>query len=285
MKKRTLAILIALVLLLAVVIPVAAVTDGVPDGDGHPFVGLMVAFDNSGNPQWRCSGTLLSQTIFLTAGHCTEAPAARAEVWFESDVEPLVCPRDVDGKYIPGNCYPFKGNVSGTTYTHPDYYNFAWFTHDLGVVILDTPVTTDKNGNPLTYGALPALNQLDELKKGKKGATFTSVGYGLQKAFPDAASWKDVAFKTRYVSYPFLIQINTPGFTGDFSLLLSNNHATGGTCYGDSGGPNFLGDSNVIAGVTSYGMNPTCAGTGGVYRLDQADDLEWLCTFGVGTCP
>jgi secreted trypsin-like serine protease len=58
--------------------------------------------------------------------------------------------------------------------------------------------------------------------------------------------------------------------------LLSNNAYTGGTCFGDSGGPNFIGDTNVIAGVTSFGLNGNCAGTGGVYRVDQADDLNWL---------
>lgn len=57
------------------------------------------------------------------------------------------------------------------------------------------------------------------------------------------------------------------GLTGDYSLLLSNNAHTGGTCFGDT---------NVIAGVTSYGLNGNCAGTGGVYRVDRADDLEWL---------
>ena len=63
---------------------------------------------------------------------------------------------------------------------------------------------------------------------------------------------------------------------GDFSLLLSNNASTGGTCFGDSGGPNFLGDSNVVAGVTSFGLNGNCAGTGGVYRVDRGWNLDWL---------
>ena len=66
---------------------------------------------------------------------------------------------------------------------------------------------------------------------------------------------------------------------GDFSLLLSNNANTGGTCFGDSGGPNFIDGSNVLAGVTSFGLNSTCGGTGGVYRVDRADDLDWLATF------
>jgi secreted trypsin-like serine protease len=130
------------------------------------------------------------------------------------------------------------------------------------------------------YGSLPTLNQLDALKSGKvkQDTFFTAVGYGLQKAFPDAASWKDQALKVRMVSYPRLIQINT-GYTGDGSMILSNNANTGGTCFGDSGGPNFMGDSNVVAGVTSFGKNGTCAGQGGVYRVDRADDLDWLATF------
>ena len=70
--------------------------------------------------------------------------------------------------------------------------------------------------------------------------------------------------------------VTTPGFTGDFSLLLSNNHSTGGTCFGDSGGPNFLGDTNIIAGVTSFSINGNCAGTGGVFRIDRQDVLEFI---------
>ena len=109
-------------------------------------------------------------------------------------------------------------------------------------------------------------------KRGQKDLTFTAVGYGLQKSFPDASSWKDQAIRVRMLAHPKLIQINN-GYVGDFSILLSNNAHTGGTCFGDSGGPNFIGDSNVVAGVTSFGKNGTCGGTGGVYRVDKADDL------------
>jgi secreted trypsin-like serine protease len=81
------------------------------------------------------------------------------------------------------------------------------------------------------------------------------------------------------VATPKLNQINVPGFTGDFSMLLSNNAHTGGTCFGDSGGPNFLGDSNVVAAVTSYGINGNCAGTGGVFRMDRANALNFVLPF------
>lgn len=264
-KFQILVLLSALLLSLVAVSSVGAVTDGQPDGNGHPYVGLMVAQDASGAPLWRCSGTLLSPTVFLTAGHCTEAPAAHVEIWFDADVE----------SGIPANGYPFNGDVGGTPYTHPDYNPAAFFVRDVGVVVLDTPYVTG------VYGALPTLNQLDALKtrRGLQDVTFTAVGYGLQESFPDAASWKENNQRVRMVAHPHLLQINVPGFTGDFSLLLSNNANTGGTCFGDSGGPNFLGNSNVVAGVTSFAINGNCAGTGGVFRMDRSWSLDWVGSF------
>ena len=259
--KKTLIALVAVLAAAVIALPASAITDGSLDGDGHPYVGLMVAQDAAGNPLWRCSGTLISSTVFLTAGHCTEAPAAHAEIWFDADVD----------SGIPGNGYPNTGEAGGTTHTHPQYDPNAFYLHDAGVVVLDDPVVMD------TYGALPAPNQLDSLKP-RRSTTFTAVGYGLQKSFPDAASWKTVAERVRMVSEPHLLQINT-GFTGPQSLLLSNNASTGGTCFGDSGGPNFLGSSNVVAGVTSFGLNSTCAGTGGVFRVDRPDVLAFVDSF------
>jgi hypothetical protein len=176
------------------------------------------------------------------------------EIWFDADVE----------SGIPGNGYPLNGDVGGTPYTHPQYDPNAFYLHDLGVVVLDEPMPMS------TYGRLPALNQLEQYKTGKK-PTFTSVGYGLQNANKNHTS----AFRVRMFSNPRLIGINN-GYVQDFAILLSNNANTGGTCFGDSGGPNFIGNSTVIAGVTSFGKNLNCAGTGGVYRVDKADDLDWL---------
>jgi secreted trypsin-like serine protease len=260
-KKMLIAMLAAMVILAAAISSVGAVTDGELDGNGHPYVGLMVAQDARGNPLWRCSGTLLSATLFLTAGHCTEAPAAHVEIWFAADVE----------SGIPGNGYPYRGDVGGTPHTHPSYNPNAFYLYDLGVVVLNKPMRMKK------YGTLPQQDELDRMaqQRGTQNVTFTAVGYGLQKSFPDRASFLENNQRIRMVAYPHLIQING-GIVGDFSLLLSNNHATGGTCFGDSGGPNFIGNSNVVGGVTSFGLNGNCAGTGGVYRVDRADDLNWL---------
>lgn len=262
MRKRLLVISLVLGLMVAGISTAVAITDGEPDGDGHPYVGLMVAQTESGTVLWRCSGTLISPTVFLTAGHCTEAPAKHAEIWFDADVQ----------SGIPANGYPYVGDVGGTTYTHPQYNPNAFYLYDLGVVVLDEPVVMG------TYGQLPTLNQLDSLARVRRntGVSFTAVGYGLQKSFP--APVPDTALRVRMVAHPTLVQING-GIVGDSSLILSNNAHTGGTCFGDSGGPNFIGNSNVIAGVTSFGLNGTCGGTGGVYRVDRADDLIWVNGF------
>jgi hypothetical protein len=242
----------------------AAITNGEFDGEDHPYVGLMVAQTAQGRPLWRCSGALLSPTVFLTAGHCTTPPAARVELWFAADVQ----------AGIPANGYPLRGEVTGRPYVHPNFDPFAFYKYDLGVVVLDRPVPRP------AYASLPALDVLDELatRRGLSNVEFTSVGYGLQRSFPDAAAFHEVNLKIRMVAHPHLIQINN-GRVGDYSILLSNNASTGGTCFGDSGGPNLLGTSNVVAGVTSYAINGNCAGSGGVYRVDRSDDLEWLANF------
>src|SRR5678815_3743428 len=142
MRKKMVFVVFSVIVILAIAVsPAGAVTDGTLDGNGHPYVGLMVAQTAAGAPLWRCSGTLISPTLFLTAGHCTEAPAAHVEIWFDADVE----------SGIPDNGYPFDGDVGGTPYTHPQYDPDAFYLHDLGVVVLDEPVVMDE------YGALPAI--------------------------------------------------------------------------------------------------------------------------------
>lgn len=260
-KYKVLAMLFVVILMLVTVIPVQAVTDGELDGNGHPFVGLML-FKATDGYWYTCSGTLLSSTVFLTAGHCTaDAVAGDVYLWF--DPSPVA-----DDGYL----YRSTADTKGTPYA-PANYSFPSF--DVGVVVLDTPVVKS------TYGVLPKLDQLDVLKtkRGKQDVTFTAVGYGMQKSFPTAASWKDQSDYNRWVAYPKLNQINVPGFTGAFSLLLSNNAHTGGTCFGDSGGPNFLGSTNIVAGVTSFAINGNCAGTGGVFRMDWAGALDFVNGF------
>lgn len=122
----------------------------------------MVAFDDEG-PAWRCSGTLISPTVYVTAGHCVEPPAEHVEVWFVSDLEP-----DPFGDYN----YPFGGaiSVSGTPHLYPLYDPNAFYLYDLGVVELDEPVELGE------YASLPDVGHVDTLGKGRKNAEVTAVG-------------------------------------------------------------------------------------------------------------
>ena len=183
------------------------------------------------------------------------------------------------------NSYPFAGpnSVEAISWAaHPLYETGSFVLHDVGVVILQAPGVVLP---PSQYGVLPSADQLDSLakKRGQKDLTFTAVGYGLQESFPDPAMFLATNTRTRFSATPRLLQINVPGFTGDFSMLLSNNHNTGGTCFGDSGGPNFLGsgatETKIVAGITSFGINGNCAGTGGVFRTDRQNVLDFIGTF------
>jgi V8-like Glu-specific endopeptidase len=234
------------------------ITHGTLDGAGHPAV-VLIIMDVAGSPAFRCSGTMLSARVVLTAGHCTGEPGefSALRVFTESDVE--------NGN----NNYPFAGPnaIEAKSWrSHPQFTEAAFFLHDVGIIELKGSVSLPASA----YGRLPAVNQLDALKSANN-VTFTSVGYGVQRI--NTVKLESELIRMR--AEPRLVQINT-GFTGGFSLLLSNNASTGGTCFGDSGGPNFLGSSNVVAGVTSFALNGSCGGTGGVFRLDRKDVLDFV---------
>jgi secreted trypsin-like serine protease len=267
-ERRSIALVLtaAMIMLLTAVAPAGAVQFGELDGDDHPHVGLLV-FDVGGVPSHRCSGTLLSPTVMLTAGHCTFGTSG-GRVWFEPDV----------GAGRPGNGYPFSGGTSiefVEIYTHPDYDNDAFYLHDAGIVILSEPVSLG------TYGTLAEEGLLDDLarQRGQQNQSFTVVGYGLQSVVPTLQ-----ADLVRYKGEVKLIDVNgTFGIPAGVSASFTNNpgkgNGSGGTCFGDSGGPIFHGDSNVVAAVTSYGINANCAGTGGGYRVDTPDDQAWINGF------
>jgi secreted trypsin-like serine protease len=264
--------MLGLMLMLSSIASAAAVTDGRLDGNDHPAV-MMLLMEVDGQPAFRCSGTLIAPTYFLTAGHCAGAPGefSGMRVFTESDVQAGIGTT---------NNYPFAGpnSVEAVRWAaHPLYPDAPFFVHDVGIVELAQPIVLPAD----EYGTLPSADEFDawQTRRGQNDVWFTSVGYGLQASFPTAAAWKDAASRTRYVANPRLIQINVPGFTGDFSLLLSNNANTGGTCFGDSGGPNFVRGTMEIAGVTSFGINGNCAGTGGVFRLDRQNVLDFINDF------
>ena len=295
-----------LALLLTPLAPAGAITNGVPDGNNHPYVGEVLfyvpdaadpRFDTPGS-WFTCSATLLSPTVVVTAGHCTygigkdgastTTGSGGTDVWVDFNQTPDFSMLEPSSTYAPaGNEQRYSdwsqalNDASGewhhaTSYPHPDFDPNAFFTHDMGVLVLDAPVTGIDE-----YGQLPSQGLIDQLARDHR-ATYTAVGYGLEKSTPHAAFGGD----TRNQATVTLV--NTQGVYGNgkgTAVMFSSNKGkphTGGTCYGDSGGPTFpntAGMDHIVLTVTSFGIDPNCASGGGSYRLDQPDDLAFLATF------
>jgi hypothetical protein len=283
MKKTVLALVLTLALTLTLVGSVGAITNGVPDGQGHPYVGLLVFDSAPGTPGWRCSGALITPTVVLTAGHCTDGAVA-ARIWMDEDVT-------YDN--VPFPLYPYggpgSGAVEGTAYTNPEYRSEnnpygggnglpAFSYRDTGIVVLDEPIFMDE------YAELPEAGLVDTLKN-KTAVDF--VGYGVQFEAqipgnilpqpPPYYRWTGPRIRmyapSELVSGKFV-------HSAEYLRLASNpGGGSGGTCFGDSGGPDLLGGTNVVLGVNSYVTNVNCSGVGYSARVDVPEVLEWIQTF------
>lgn len=271
MLRKSTRVLLAIVLLLMTVATASAITFGEPDGDGHPYVGILYFEQASG--LWRCTGTLISPTVLLTAGHCTEefgVPNSNSWVSFEPEITFEGIDINNDEEFIE---YLNTHFLKGTAIPHPQYDDFSEFpnTYDVGVVILDEPVYLDE------YGALPELGLLETLTKGqnRKDRQFTAVGYGLQGYVPAFYHSE----RTRYAGTVSLIEVkstyNGDGQGAKFSNNPGQGNGTGGTCFGDSGGPLFHGESNVIGAIVSWGITP-CIGVDYQFRIDTSIALDFV---------
>ena len=162
--------------------------------------------------------------------------------------------------------------IRATAFPHPGYDDAAFFEHDLGVLRLSEPVTMP------VYGTLPTLGLLDRLYTEDEQQPYTAVGYGLEGSGPKTSFGGD----TRRRAELQLVNLNgVLGAGKGPSAKFSSNANTGGTCFGDSGGPIFVSGTTTLVAVVSFGTSSTCAGTSGAYRLDQADDLAFLAAFGI----
>ncbi len=251
--------------------PTGAITGTFVEDFEHPYVGLAVFYDSSGQFSHRCSGSLLTPTVFLTAGHCVEG-ATSARVYFQQDAgahfDPALGIDPITG--YPEHCFTQPCATSGTLYNYGYPAGFP-NTKDVGLILLDQPINLSE------YGALAAAGTLDNLatRRGHNENTFTVSGYGLSYTNPAVT----ISFRERLMVESKLVNLRS-ALTDGFNLQTSNNPGIGGgSCFGDSGGPAFHGDfsSNIIVGVTSFGLSAkVCAGVDFAYRTDQADVINWI---------
>lgn len=277
MRRRSIAALLAATVgLLAAVAPAAAITKNYVTDDEHPFVGLVVFYDDEGEFSHRCSGSLIDPVTFLTAGHCTDG-VDTARVYFQQDAGANYDPvTEID----PVSGYPefcATGTLGVTCATSDELYDygfadFAGFpnTRDAGLVILDQPIALPE------YGELPDAGEIDAAlaELGKNRLLFTVSGYGLSYSSPVRVE----SFRSRLMAQAQLVNLNSINNAGFNLQTQGNGKGQGGTCSGDSGGPVFLGgyDSNLIVGVTSFGLNSWCRGVDFAYRVDQQAVLDWI---------
>ena len=283
MRKSTTVFAFVLAALAAVVTPVFAITGNWVEDNEHPYVGLIVFYDVNGEFIWRCSGSLISPTKFLTAGHCADTAegAVSARVYFQQDAGANYDPAL---RYDPVTGYPefcttgTEGTLCATSDKLYNYgfANFAGFpnTHDVGLVILDQPIYMRE------YGQLPEVGVLDGSRtaRGKEDTVFTVSGYGLTYRTQEHSAVPNISFRERLMAQSTLVNLNSALNDGYNLQTQGNGDGRGGTCSGDSGGPVFLGGpaSNTIVAVTLFGLNALCRGTDFAYRVDQDAVLDWI---------
>jgi secreted trypsin-like serine protease len=228
--------------------PALAITNGTPDRNAHPNVGGLVAPTAYSDGTWiYCSGTLIAPTVFLTAAHCGDADGEQVRVTF-------------DTAYQGGDTV-----YDGTFHPDPLYGHDQSDPHDIAVVVLEKAV------KGITPAKLPAAGSLSNLPGTQQ---FTSVGYGAYEVTNGPGGHQYLYNDIRMVATGTLNAIN-PSW-----LRISMNPSTGngGTCYGDSGGPNFLGTTNVIAATTITG-DAICRSTNVDYRLDTTSARTFLAQY------
>lgn len=255
----------AMAALLVPAAPAAAITsNGTYDGNGHPNVAALIT-DWSADDEYRplCTGTLVDADTVVSASHCTAFLEGLG--W---DVEMFVTfDPDLNDGYE---------RIPATWVTNPDFVDGrADSPGDLAVVELLG--AAPRGTRP---AALPRSGQLREMRDKGKLTTrtkFTAVGYGSQEAqnapggqqFP-ADNRRNVAYSTFRSLEPHWLNLSQNQSVGD-----------GGTCYGDSGGPNFLGGPNhstypgLLAAITVTG-DAACKNSNKTYRLDTKAARRFL---------
>ena len=260
------AVLVLCVFALVATPPAMAITGGEPDRV-HTNVGL-VRFTTA-DGRFRCSGTLISQTVVLTAGHCTEGPATNVYVSFDfqlqpDPLQPGITPAEKaarEAHYITGTAHPDPG-WTGKLSTAKQ--------HDQGVVVLSAPAESKWPG--ITPATLAPIGFLDGNQGALKNETFTLVGYGVDIG-PENKTQIVVQERRSTTSYLKNVQREVV----IFQINDRDSKAGGGSCFGDSGGAVFSG--GYLLGDSSFVNSFACNATAGYQRVDTTYARRFLDGF------
>jgi hypothetical protein len=201
-----------------------------------------------------CSGSALSDMRFLTAAHCFD-PALPVFVSYVPEPVSLA-------QFTQGTFHPHPGWCLGCG---PGLPRFD--TRDVAVIALNAA------NNPGAFVTLPAPGLVDTLPM-RTGVDI--VGYGVQGFVRGGGRPGQIFGFTRYFAPSELVQ-STHVQSAEFIKLTANpSQGTGGTCFGDSGGPDVLSGTDIVLAVNAYVTNGNCAGVTYSNRVDLQDVLDFI---------
>lgn len=236
--------------------PAAAITSGgQPDEGRHPNVGALLTADD----EPFCSGTLVAPRVVVTASHCVaygaQAFGDEARVTFSASAAPGSNPTVLTGEYRLNPA--FRPNN---------------FQNDVSAIVLDAPLTG------VDPAELPEQGELDDLRRAGdlRRAALTVVGYGSQQLTVAPGVGPVFAYlDERWYAVGQFMKLDKTRL----QMAQQQPRGLAGACYGDSGGPTFLGEGDdegtTVLGVTSSGDAP-CLAVNVVSRADTPNAVAFL---------